>query len=435
MLFSLAYGELIWRAKAPGVDFYQFWAVIKARQLISKDLKSPYPASKQYANCLKIYTDRSSSPLLKEANRIRSNLDLTGTPFLYSIFIILPKNYESALFLYRLIQAVVFIASVILLALTYKENFLPFMAFALLLIVVYEPISQDIWMGNLNAIQFGILSLLAVLALRIKSATEDKDKIIAGIIFVCGLVFFNMLKPNYVLVFLFLMAFLWKTLKTRLFLLTTAAGAIFGILLAAIPCFLFNSVWIWLDWWYQLQRLRADSLKSLYAIEEGNFSTPLLLSKILDIKTEYCFLLTGFFLVLTLATAVCIRIPSRKENIIKRFLTGTSFIFQYPMLCISIGLIITMALSPLIWMHYFVILLLPAIWMIADKSNWKYAGISAVISMVLASGILFRVVKLHWENWYSLVPYVFGLAWVPLWVGILGIIIVRNMQSPLNKQL
>ena len=426
MAFTLAYGEFLWRAAAPGVDFYHYWALIKVKRVLAKDIGSPYLRQDQYTRCLKAYAAKSSSPLLKEANKIRSKLDATGTPLQYAIFTILPLNYNVAIFLFRITQALVFIGAIILLGTHYKTSILPSLSFAFLLIVVYEPISQDFWMGNLNAIQFGILTTLALLAKRIHSPPPSGNHFTLGVVFMCGFIFLAMLKPNFVLVSLIMMAFLWRNIGTRQFMKTTIFGGAFTILLAAIPCFLFESLWIWSDWWSELQRFVNDRLNFLYPITSGNFATPLMLSKAFNIKSEYCSLIMGAFITASLIIAIGTPFASKRRNAMGNIRDILSSILQSPFLCISIGLIITMAMSPLLWMHYLVILLLPALWMILEKKLGETVGILGTISIVMASGLLLRILKLHSDRWIALAPYMFGLAWIPLWAGIIVIIFQKS---------
>ena len=432
MAFTLAYGEFLWRATAPGVDFYHYWALIKVKSVLDKDIGSPYLEQDQYARCLKAHTAKSSSPLLKKVNKIRSKLDVTGTPLQYSVFVILPLDYNLAIFLFRITQALVFIGTIVLLGTHFKTNVLSSFSFAFLLFVVYEPISQDLWVGNLNAIQLAFLTTIVLFAEKIQSISTSRNKILPSILFTGGLLFFALLKPNYVLIPLIMLAFLWRNIGTRLFISTSIAGGTLGLVTAIIPCFLFNTPWIWLDWWTQLQKLKNINTIFLYPISSGNFSTPLMLSKQFNLGSGYCLAIMCAFIILSLILALTIPFNNNTKEMIERFRKKVSCILQSPFLCLSIALTITLAISPLVWIHYLVVLLLPALWMILDKKFGETVGILASISVVMASGILLRILTLHSNIWLSKAPYMFGLAWIPLWIGIL--IIITKFSRDISTQ-
>jgi len=337
MSFTLAYGEFLWRSTAPGVDFYHYWALIKVKRVLSPNIGSPYLEQKAYANRLKAYVAKTPSPLLKKVNKIRSKLDVTGTPLQYSVFVILPLDYNFAIFLFRVTQALVFIGTIILLGTHYKTKILPSLSFAFLLFVVYEPISQDLWVGNLNALQLGFLTIIAFAAKKIQSIPPSRNKIISSVIFTAGVTVFAMLKPNYALIPLIMLAFLWRDIGTKSFVLTTASGGVLGALIATIPCFLFNSPGIWLDWWGHLQKLKSVNTIFFYPISSGNFSTPLMLSKQFNINSGYCFLIMAVFIILSLMIVLATPNDDNVEKLFKRMQEKILLILQYPFLCISIN--------------------------------------------------------------------------------------------------
>jgi hypothetical protein len=216
-------------------------------------------------------------------------------------------------------------------------------------------------------------------------------------------------------------------LGTKSFIFTTCYGSVFGIVVAATPCFLFNTIWIWRDWWIQIEKLKKMNTIFFYPISLGNFSTPLMLSKQFNISPSYSMLMVSLFIILSIALALTAPFSDKRENIPKRVQNRIFGVLQHPFLCVSIGVIVTLAISPLLWIHYLVVLLLPALWMILEKRVGEIVGVLATISIIMASGLLLRILTLHSTIWLSKAPYMFGLAWVPLWAATL--IIVKRVDS------
>jgi len=65
--------------------------------------------------------------------------------------------------------------------------------------------------------------------------------------------------------------------------------------------------------------------------------------------------------------------------------------------------------------------------MILERKLGETVGVLGTISIVMASGLLLRILTLHSTIWLSKAPYMFGLAWVPLWIAIL--FIIKNPQK------
>src|SRR5271170_7341782 len=77
-----------------GIDFYQFWGVPIAHQ--TTVAASPYLDPPGYERALNGLADASGNAKLKHANGYRRNLETMATPFFYSAFAFVPRDYETA---------------------------------------------------------------------------------------------------------------------------------------------------------------------------------------------------------------------------------------------------------------------------------------------------------------------------------------------------
>lgn len=66
------------------------------------------------------------------------------------------------------------------------------------------------------------------------------------------------------------------------------------------------------------------------------------------------------------------------------------------------AVIITLALSPLLWSHYYVLPLLPVLWMINIPQGLRICRILGALSMFLSSGILVKVLNIGTYLPYSI---------------------------------
>lgn len=410
-------------SRTPGIDFYHYWGVSKARQFSSDELPSPYLEQDRYATVLNTYAQGSTDARLKLVNQYRrSRFYVTGTPLFYSVFAALPTDYSLALGLFQTSQVLLFIASIAILGLSHFQHRWEVLVLAFLLIVAYGPLETDLLVGNFNSLQLFAVVVLTVFAdYSLKRCPTDRA-LSRCVIFMCVLVFVTLLKPNVALVTLLLAVHIWVTHRTRVFVRALIAGGAFGAIVMALTCMQFGSWTIWLDWYRYLTSAGGEKLT--YPVSKGNYATVLLVAEALNVSVRVAILMVGVVLVASLS-AVLMFLGAAGRPFRQNVARACVCLFGDPQLCAAVGITVTLALSPLVWNHYYVLSLLPALWLLAPQHRGWLAGTAGGLSIILTSGIVIAILVRQWEAWRELWPYSCAIGWLPLWIGTLGILARR----------
>lgn len=416
--------------ESAGVDFYQYWGVAKAQKWGGGKLKSPYIEQAQYAAVLNAYADGSSDSRLKKANRFRRELELAQTPLCYAIFTFLPANYSLAFGIFQAAQIILLLAATVMLGLAFPGNRTGLLPLALLLLIFHQPLLSDLRVGNLNSIQFFALVLLTFLAHRALAGPSGRNPLAYGIIFMGALVFLTLLKPNLALVTLLLAATFWTRQGTAVFGRAALAAACLTVILMALPCLQFHSWQVWLDWYRYARGLDAGKLLSF--IPQGNYASVILVAKSLGIGVSGVTALLATALLASGLGALRLAVPPGRRGLPELGRAALRSL-RDPYLSAAIGVTATLALAPLVWLHYYVLSLFPALWLLWGRQHWGHAGVAAGFSILLTSGAVSNllVALFGWGTW---LPYGYALGWMPLWAGLLAAIAL-NHTSPMLPEL
>ena len=92
-------------------------------------------------------------------------------------------------------------------------------------------------------------------------------------------------------------------------------------------------------------------------------------------------------------------------------------------MALGIGIVLSMATAPLYWLHYYVLLLIPALWLLSGPTSSAYVPGLAAGAVLMSSGIVEFVFRLL--QWREAIPASIALSWLPLWGAIL-----LHMSSP-----
>ena len=89
-----------------------------------------------------------------------------------------------------------------------------------------------------------------------------------------------------------------------------------------------------------------------------------------------------------------------------------------PRATVAIGILLTMATAPLSWAHYYVLLLIPSLWLLNASSPSRtvpsLAAASVIMSAAIAGTLLWGL-----TGWaFSMVASI-TLSWIPLWGALL----------------
>ena len=157
--------------------------------------------------------------------------------------------------------------------------------------------------------------------------------------------------------------------------------------------------------------------------EGGNYASSRLLSSWLHLDVWLVIALTGAVLALSLiALAVwAARVNARDRASLVMGAFGRAF--DDPRLAAAIGVTTCIALSPLFWYHYYVIALIPGLWLLNASGGPSAPALWGLAALVLSSGLL-NVLFLP-LGWSAAVEAGAALSWLPLWGGIL-----HRLHSP-----
>jgi len=86
-------------------------------------------------------------------------------------------------------------------------------------------------------------------------------------------------------------------------------------------------------------------------------------------------------------------------------------------MALGIGIVLSMATAPLYWLHYYVLLLIPALWLLSGPTSSAYVPGLAAGAVLMSSGIVEFVFRLL--QWREAIPASIALSWLPLWGAIL----------------
>ncbi len=418
MLASLALVQAAFRFSTnSSVDFYHFWGVSNALRMTGHRLGSPYAASQDYADVLNAYAAQSSDPRLKAINSLRRTVDLTGSPLLYASFFFVPEDYSSSVTVFFVLQVLSFFASVVILGLLYRYETFLLLSMSFLLLIAFRPFQSDLRVGNIGCFQLLFFALLLVLAHYLQRELPSKRKVALGALFLTGVCFLALLKPTVMITSILMAMYFGVKHGRKIFLACAIPAAFFSMLFIIIPCLYFRSWGVWADWYNSISG--AMGTRMLYAIELGNFSSSLLLSELLHVDVFNMVVATIIVLAVSLVVIVFSRTrSSRMDQPSMRSLVDSFLqIFADPSRATAIGIVLTIASSPLYWDHYYVVSVIPGLWLMSVSPARNHLGVLGMITLVMTSGV-FDLFLRRW-NWTEVEAGMVALSWIPLWSAIL----------------
>lgn len=399
------------------IDFYQQWSVGSAMKESNGTLSSPYPDIEIYSDILDRSAAASGVTQLHTVNSINHQLYPYGlitvsTPLMYFLYALLPQDYLYAYHTFIALRLVLFAAVIGLMYRYDKLNVLT-LALGILITVFHQSLYCDFRLGNVNTFQlFAIGSAVFFLDYRLCNY-RDNQKFIPCTIFLCSLALFVLVKPNTLLVALALALSLFIKSDRKIFARSALVTVGFSCILILIPCFYFKSLAVWQDWSDFIKR-GGETL--YYNVFFGNFSTVLIVSKMLGVSINQTIVAISLIIVATFLCAIVLSKSSAKNTIVA--LLGNTNV------SVALAVSMTLALSPLVWWYYYVLSLYSALWMINRDSRYSIVRIMGFLSLFLSSG----AVSLIDPSLYLYNCYVTAASWIPLWFGSL-VMIVRMIDD------
>jgi hypothetical protein len=353
---------------------------------------------------LRRHLDDTSDPALRRVHVYRmQHLEPFGSPLLYAAFAFLPGDYPAAVVLFRVLQLAALGAGVFALVRLAGWGAAAGATAVAVLAVAYGPFGDDLFTGNVNALQLG--AVVGVLALLGAGATTPlragRAALALSILAVLVLV-----KPNFVLVCAALAGPAAAAGARR-------PGVWLGPLLVCAALIVATSLWFgsasaWPDW---LRFAFLDDPRRLsdYAVAGGNSSTPRLLFEWLGLDPLLGAALVAGALALSLAAAA----DFTRAGL--RALGAAAF--AEPGLAASLGVVVTTALLPLVWFHYFVLMLIPLLWLLLPPERSPGVRALAGGALVLYSGAFLPLIA--GTPLQRALPALWALAWIAPWTAVL----------------
>ena len=384
-----------------GIDFYHLWGVPMGQRASAAPL-SPYAETARYAGLLNVLADNSTSEPLRAANRFKREIAPTGTPLFYTAFAFLPDDYGAAHKLFAVLQYLAGAAAIFLLARLRGVPPWPALCIALAVELTFNPFVQDVKWGNATAFQLLFIAACVYAAAGGMLARRPW----ADRLFLPALAVFVLFKPNTLWIAAALALHHAAARGVRATLVGAALSLPAALLAWAAGAAYFRNAAIWNEW---LAYARGGSL--VYRFEEGNQSWPMLLAQIAPAHDAWRYgLLVSAFAIVVLA-AVLLR-DGRTDALGAR----AKSVFSDPWAAVSIGVLFTLASSPLVWPYYHLFALLPVFWLVRTHGRWDfpswcavatYAALSSpLLALLIAAEQLVALRLVMFLSWLPLVPAV-----------------------------
>jgi hypothetical protein len=406
-----------------GIDFYHYWGICNAQQWSSVPLGNPYADQARYAAVLNAHADRSQDGRLKAANEARRTLDPTGTPLLYAAFSFLPSNYSLAYAVFQAIQILMFVLAVVMLGWLYRCDRLWVWLIALLLAGMYEPLASDFRVGNVNSIQLFALAALLVLVERISANGSAGIQFLRCAVLVFAMAALSLMKPNLAPVTVLLSACLWGRYGTRTFAIAAVTAGAFCLALAAVPCLSFHSWTIWQDWYHMVFGCGQDKL--IQRAAGGNYAAAVVVSEALEIP----YLAAGIGLAVAMTVPVIAALSRADTGVQSRLQSlwnAAVCAIQNPHLMAAAAIVTSLALAPLVWVHYYTLSLLPAFWFLWSQHRWSRASAMGALSLLLTT---FPMIFAR-LGYGDIMRYTYPISLIPLWIGVVAEIALPKQSQP-----
>ena len=329
--------------RAPGLDFHQFWVV--AQVVGRADVPNVY-GDEERARIGAEFVRRSLTDEDSERRRAAARpwqvLEPTATPLLYAAFRPLSGgSYEGDFLVFRTLSLIAVVAGVMALALLLGHS----PATALLLLagvtLAFRPLKTDVHVGNVNAIQLGVVAGYLWLSSRRDGA---RRQLLAGALLAVLVLF----KPN-LLAVLPLLALTWTLHGRHRKLALQAAGALLGGFLAlALTAAVFGSLLAWRDWLEYLRALPPAKIPLRY----GNVGLERLIDETTGLRLApwLAVLFTGIALACVWAGRP--RGPAAPDEEAPRAAAQDTA-------AVASGCLVYLLSAPMVWLHY-LLLGLPA---------------------------------------------------------------------------
>jgi len=267
--------------------------------------------------------------------------------------------------------------------------------------------------GNINTVQLALLAC-ALWAAR-PSALRGRAPFAASVLALLALLLDVLLEPALGLALAALLLYLLARRGARCSAATAALAAGLCVPLAALPRLYFGAPGLWRDWLSYLL-LRSPESVAAVASRTGNTSMVQLLAEHTPWGGSLLIPCTGALLAAS-ALAALGRHPS-PGPVHQRARAGLRGLLQDTDTALHAAIAATFGLLPLVWYHYHVALVAPALWLAGGLRQDRTGALLGALALLLSSGLLLPVLSALGAGYQAAVA-LYAVAWVPLWIGAL----------------
>jgi hypothetical protein len=377
LLLVHAIGARMQAASAtPAIDYYTAWSVphaaIAASFYTNDGQRDIATALTREAARL----DPASRQALANSTTAQlydGRVDATGSPFLYwMVGVFSSGDYDTDLDRFALFSLFCMLVATVVMCRLLAYPMAATMLAIVVLLSIYVPTSSDVKVGNINEIQLLCLALFAYFMARSWRGA-------AGLTLGAGV----MLKPN--LAFIAVLAVSTATIDRDY---RGLARLLAGMAVAALICFAVSTIHfgapaIWIAFIRSLPRT-LDA--SPYPIEHANFALPMLILQATgwDVSSFVLLALLGVFIAILWVTR------GRNERA-ERADAGSQSELRDAFALAGAGCAIVLLSSKLVWLHYYVLLIPPLLFLLrptpaggtwSRSDTWRTAGASCALALL-----------------------------------------------------
>ena len=402
-------------------DLYHPWAIALARGE-RRAPTNPYTQTPAYGAFAGAVAERSPSPSLQAAGRFwqgrnaQTRFEPTGTPLYYAALSVLPSDFDRAHEVMALLQFAALAAAVVILGRVRRWRWLPCLCAAAFAWAAFNPFTQDVKFANAASLQTACVAGLIALAAR---RTWETSALVDSA-YLAALALLVLFKPNTGLIATCLAVHYGYIRGAVRF--ARGAGIAVGCSAVAVAfaAWVFHDAGIWLDWYRYVNGANGGTL--LYPAADGNLSLVKMLSERAPLHgvSFYSAAAAAVFLLLAFAgLTVMGREPARLAPGIRALLGD-------PWLLASAGVLATFLVAPLVWPHYWVLLVVPLMRVVAWEGRWRDG--STALSLLALVALSRWPLQLLLDTAPAGI-YVFMLfSWMPL-LPALGLQLARAQRS------
>ena len=217
----------------------------------------------------------------------------------------------------------------------------------------------------------------------------------------------------------------WVAWGARIFALSAGSAALASLTAVLVSSAYFRSWTMWTEWYTAV--FGRNPYLMARPPSGGNYSTAVLVSRWLGADVWAIAGIIAALLLISLVAALAW--SARWEGSAWAGLRrAAQRLFGDPALAMAIGVTATIALPHLVWYHYYLIALIPSLWLLGAPSGSRYLAVLGFAAIALGSGL--PHVFLVPLGFPELAALGAALSWIPLWAGILVHLYTAGSSAP-----